>query len=86
MSDDKDPSARPGVYDPGKLHLLKGLEPVRERGPTILNGAHLSDEELCQLCAVLAGNKQLWQIEVLDARLRKTTVFRGQLPPDKLLR
>lgn len=86
MSDDKDLSAGPGVYDPGKLHLLKGMEPVRERGPTILNGGHLSDEELRQLCALLAGNRHLWQIEVLDVSLRKTTVFRGQMPPDKLLR
>jgi hypothetical protein len=85
MSDDKDPSAGPNAYAPGKLHLLKGMEPVRERGPTILNGAHLSDEELRQLCAVLAGNKHLWQIEVLDASLRKTVIFRGQMPPDKLL-
>lgn len=85
MSDDKDPSKIKGVYDPAKLHLLQALEPVRERGPTILNGAHLSDEELSQLCAVLAGNKHLRQIEVLDTSLRKTTIFRGQMPPDKLL-
>jgi len=73
-------------YDPSKLHLLKGLDPVRERGPTILNGADLSEAELRQLCAALAANKNLRQIEVLDKSLRKTTIFRGQMPPDKLLR
>ena len=77
---------RTGQYDPAALHLLEGLEPVRERGPTILNGARLSSEELHQLCQLLANKKDVWQIEVMDTRLRKTTIFRGQMPPDKWLR
>ncbi|WP_156383659.1 hypothetical protein [Pseudoxanthomonas sp. Root65] len=75
----------PAEYDPAALHLLEGLAPVRERGPTILNGAELSADELQRLCEILAANKHLWQIEVLDAQLRRTTVFRGQMPSNKLI-
>lgn len=75
----------PAEYDPAALRLLDGLAPVRERGPTILNGAELSADELHRLCEILAANKHVWQVEVLDEQLRRTTVFRGQMPPHKLI-
>ena len=76
----------PTEYDPATLHLLDGLSPVRERGPTILNGADLSADELHRLCEILAANKHVWQVEVLDMQLRKTTIFRGEMPPGKWIR
>lgn len=76
----------PVGYDPTKLRLLDGLDPIRERGPTIINDANLSAEEVQRLCLALAANKELWQIEILDKHLRKTVIFRGQMPPSRLLR
>ena len=65
-----------GSYDAAAISLLSGLEPVRRRGPTILNGADLEEREVEVLCSLLAGNAEVWRIEVTDLKGRKTSVVR----------
>lgn len=75
MHDEKENSVR-SRYDSTAIGMLAGLEPVRARGPTIINGAALSEKELEQACQILAENSGLWQVEVMDKKGRITKIFR----------
>lgn len=72
------------VYDRARVSVLDGLEPVQERGPTILGGEGLTQEQIALFLAALASNKELWCIDILDKRGNRTAIFRGDLPPSRV--
>lgn len=75
MCDEKKGSSKT-LYDTNAIAALAGLEPVRARGPTIINGAELSENELEKMGRILADNGSIWQVEVTDKRGRTTKMFR----------
>jgi len=66
-------------YSSKDIGPLQGLEPVREREPTIIGGEGYTDDQVNQLVAMLSADKKLWYVTA-NRDGKELTVFRGPHP------